>query len=324
MAIRTDRFGEFILTLPAIYALKETFPRSRLTLMAHPYSMQLVTNSNIIDEAIGYEDRLFAGIPPTLRLIREIKKRKFDLAVVFNPKKKFHLITFLARIPVRVGYDRKWSFLLNKKIKDLKSFGIKHEIEYNFDLIKAIGVNSDKKLPSIYIDNKEEGRALGILAEHGISKESGFAVIHPWTSDPIKQWPISNFIELAKEITNQLDLKIVIIGGRDESERGESLFGNISSDVINLTGKASLKESASLLKYSKLLISGDSGPVHLACAVGTPVIALFRNDIPGKSAKRWGPRGEGHIVIEKNTLSDICVMDVFEKAKELLNRNSTA
>jgi len=87
-----------------------------------------------------------------------------------------------------------------------------------------------------------------------------------------------------------------------------------------MTGKTTLKQLASLLKKSRLLISGDSGPVHLACAVGTPVIVIFRNDIPGKSAKRWGPWGPGNFIIEKDNLCDITVDEVFSKAKEALNR----
>ena len=79
-------------------------------------------------------------------------------------------------------------------------------------------------------------------------------------------------------------------------------------------------ELAALLKKCKLLISADSGPVHLASAVGTPVLALFRNDIPGKCAKRWGPWGKGHSVIEKSCLSDIKVDEVFENAKEMIEK----
>jgi len=84
--------------------------------------------------------------------------------------------------------------------------------------------------------------------------------------------------------------------------------------------KTTLPELAALLKRGSLVVSGDSGPMHLATAVGTPVIALFRNDLPGKTAKRWGPWGKNHIVIEKSNLNNITVDEVFSKVKEVLNR----
>lgn len=318
LAIRTDRFGEFILTLPAVYALKEAFPESRLTLMAHPYSAELIRNNNLIDEIIPYEDRRFRGIRSTFRLIRQLQDKGFDLAVVFNPKKKFHIITFLAGIPKRVGYGHKWGFLLTKKIKDLKYLGIKHEIEYNFDLLKAIGIDSDKKSPHIYIDKKEEGQALGVLAKCGINKETKIIVVHPWTSDPVKQWPVKYFIELVKRISGELGIRVLIIGGKEEVRKSKECFTNLGDNIINLTGETSLKESAVILKYAKLLVSGDSGPVHLACAVGIPVVAIFRNDIPGKSSRRWGPVSEASIVVEKNNLEDITVAEVVDKVRSAI------
>jgi ADP-heptose:LPS heptosyltransferase len=85
--------------------------------------------------------------------------------------------------------------------------------------------------------------------------------------------------------------------------------------VINLINKTSLPELSAVLKRASLLVSGDSGPIHLAAAVGTPVVALFRNDLPGKTAKRWGPWGEGHIIIEKNKLEDISVDEVLNAVR---------
>ncbi|OGX15628.1 MAG: hypothetical protein A2166_02530 [Omnitrophica WOR_2 bacterium RBG_13_41_10] len=318
LAIRTDRFGEFILTLPAIFALKENFSKSRLTVMAHPYSTELIRGNKTIDEILEYDDSLNRGIVRTIKTINEIRKHRFDLAVIFNPKKKFHLITFLAGIPIRVGYGRKWRFLLNRKIKDLKSLGIKHEIDYNFDLVKAIGVDSDNRLPSVFIDKEEEGQALKILAKRGINNESGFIIIHPWTSDSIKQWPVHNFIELAVKIVKETNLSVVIIGGKEEVIKSQEYFTNLNDSIIDLTGKTTLKELAGLFKKTKLLISGDSGPVHLACCVDIPVIAIFRSDIPGKSATRWGPKSKGSIIIEKNNLDDITVAEVLDKVRSVI------
>lgn len=153
-----------------------------------------------------------------------------------------------------------------------------------------------------------------------IGPDEKLVAIHPWTSDSVKQWPREHFLGLTKRLAGELNIKVIIIGGKDELEKGAELYNNLGPHIINMTGKTTLVELAVLLRRCKMLISGDSGPVHLACAVDTPVIAIFRNDIPGKTAKRWGPWQSQSKVIEKNNLSDISVDEVFNKVKEILNR----
>jgi ADP-heptose:LPS heptosyltransferase len=136
-------------------------------------------------------------------------------------------------------------------------------------------------------------------------------IIHPFTSDPVKQWPLERFSELAQRIRSELDLKVVMVGLSPEPLK-------LNENIINMVNKTTLAELAALLKCGSLVVSGDSGPMHLAASVGTPVVALFRNDLPGKTACRWGPWGNGHIVIEKSSLLDITVDEVFNKVKEVL------
>ncbi|MBU0709696.1 MAG: hypothetical protein KJ793_03180, partial [Candidatus Omnitrophica bacterium] len=114
---------------------------------------------------------------------------------------------------------------------------------------------------------------------------------------------------------------VAIIGGREELFRSKHYFGSLlDRNITNLTGQTSLKQLAGMLKKSKLLISGDSGPMHLSCAVGTPTVAIFRDDLAEKSPKRWGPWGEGHRVIAKKRLADIRVDEVYDAVKEVLLR----
>lgn len=206
---------------------------------------------------------------------------------------------------MRAGYARKWDFLLTEKQEDLKHLEQKHEVEHNLDLVKVIGAETNDKMLSLKIEDLELHRA-------GVNTGPvGLIAIHPWTSDPVKQWPVERFRELALRIAKETDSDVLIIGGPKELPKG-ALFNDLDKRIKNLTGKTTLIELASILKKSKLLISGDSGPVHMACAVGAPVVALFRNDMPGKGPKRWGPWGEGNVVIERKSLLDIGVDDVMK------------
>jgi ADP-heptose:LPS heptosyltransferase len=301
LVVRNDRFGEFLLNTPAFRALKRNYPGAKLTLLVNPYVRELAGYIDCVDEVIAWENtkHKFSQI---YRFSRNLKAGNFDLCVIFNPSRELNIIAFLAGIPIRVGYNRKWAFLLTHKMEDKKYLGQKHEVEYNLELLNLIGIKTEDKALSLKIDN-------GIIRGEDIA-------LHPFTSDPVKQWPIQNFRELAQRLVKELNKKVIIVGGKEELTRGGAYFDNLGAGIVNMTGKTTLIQLASLLKKCGLLISGDSGPVHLACAVGTRVLALFRNDLPAKSAKRWGPWGEGHSVIEKPNLADISVDEVLGKVKE--------
>jgi len=316
LVVRNDRFGEFLLNIPALRALREKFTHARIILVTDPYVKELAECVLFVDEVIAWE-RGGQGLKEKIIFLNSLKKKDFNIAIMLNPSKEFNILTYLTRIPIRAGYDRKCGFLLTHKIRDKKYLGDKHEIEYNLDLVNLLGAKTINEELTLNIDDSVID---GLLKEFNLKATSNFVALHPWTSDPSKQWPIVNFSALAKRLMYELGVNIVVIGGKAELERDQEYFGYFDNKLINLTGKTTLTQLAALLKKSQLLISCDSGPVHLACAVGTPVIAIFRNDLPGKSPKRWGPSGQGHTVIEKNRLSDITVDEVLYKIKEKLNK----
>lgn len=316
LAVRNDRFGEFLLNIPALRALKETFADARLIAVVDPHTKELAESVLFIDEIIEW-GRQGHSLSENLRLIKLLRKKNIDMAIMLNPSKDFNIITRFAGIPIRVGYNKKWGFLLTHKMEDKKHLGQKHEIEYNLELMSLVGAKTQDQTLSISINDSIMD---ALLKDAGIKNNDSLVALHPWTSDPIKQWPLQNFCGLAKRLVSEQDMRVIIIGGKEELIKSVEFFKNIDSNLINLTAKTTLTQLAALLKRCKLLISGDSGPVHLASAVGTKVLVIFRNDIPGKSARRWGPWGKGHIIIEKENFSDITVTEVFEKAKEMLNK----
>ena len=317
LVIRNDRFGEFLLNIPAIRALKEKFPDSKIILAVDPYVKELAMHIPCVDEVIIWKNGKHSLVD-VFKFSRILKKKAIDIAFVMNPSKDSNIAIRLAGIPERIGYSHKWDFLLTRKMEDLKHAGQKHEIEYNLDLVKLVGAETkNKKLTLNLGETVLQAGAVNVYSP-GLS----YVAIHPWTSDPIKQWPVECFRELALRLAKEMDFDIVIVGGKNELSRSDN-FNYLNSRIHNLTGKTTLLQLAAILKNSKLLISADSGPVHLACSVGTPVIALFRNDMPGKGAKRWGPWGANSIVIEKKSLSDISVEEVLNKVKEWKNSSSS-
>jgi heptosyltransferase-2 len=330
LVVRNDRFGEFLLNIPAIRALKETFPQAKLTVAVNPLVKELVDAVECVDQVVVWDESFR----------KSLRKQKFDLCVILNPTKEAHWAAFRAGIPIRLGYDRKWGCLLTHRLKDTKHIGNRHEVECNLELVGLVGAKIQDKA----IGLAQEGSALprafrprSLLPVPDNAKYEflqGVVAIHPFTSDPVKLWPQGRFMELAQRITKELKLKVVLVGKIEiENSRdwprpdglgtSSGIAPSVASSpaafrndgIINMINKTSLVELAALLKRCSLLITCDSGPMHLACAVGTPVIALFRNDLPGKTAHRWGPWGKGHIVIEKSNLKDISVEEVMTKVK---------
>lgn len=316
LVVRNDRFGEFLLNIPAIRALKEGFPNTEVIALVDGGVAELAKAVPYIDEVISWGQRKHT-IREKLHLLISLRKRHIQSAVILNPSREMNILTFLAGIPRRVGYDRKCGCFLTDRIKDCKHLAIKHEVEYNLELTRALGVGVADLALSLKVDNDIIN---SLLVRYNIAKSDYLIAIHPWTSDPRKQWPLERFAKLAERLSGDTLAKIIIVGRTDQQQRFAGNFCAGADKLINLTNKTSLLELAALLKICKLLISGDSGPVHLATCVNTPVVALFRNDLPGKGPKRWGPWGKRNLVIQKDRLIRITVDEVIESAKEVLKR----
>lgn len=309
LLVRNDRLGEFILNIPAFRAIKAHFPNSSATIVVNPYLKELARCVDCADEVITWENKKHK-LSEIAKFGWELKKKKFSICVIFNPSQEFNIISFLAGIPVRIGYNRKLGRLLTHKINDKKHIEDRHEIEYNLELAAVSGASVNCR--ELFLDIGDNSAPIGV----DIPAYEPFIAVHPWTSDSVKQWPINNFYALAKRITAELNIKVFIIGARAGRQKDIQLPANLGRGIVDITDKTSLTQLAAVLKKCRLLISADSGPVHLASAVKAPVLAIFRNDMPGKTPKRWGPWGQGHIVIEKNNLYDITVNEVFDKVKE--------
>lgn len=315
LVVRNDRFGEFLLNIPALAALKKYFSLAKITLIVRPEVEELAKRIPSVDDILVWDSLIRHCFLEKIRLLKEIMLRKFDLAIMLNPSKEFNIITYLSGIPLRLGYDRKGGFMLNYKIEDKKSQGSKHEVDYNLELIKVIGIDFDSSDISFPLEIRKEDFPDLRLAELGLDS-GNFIVMHPWASNRDKEWPITNYRELFVKLSCDFGLKCVLVGGKEEVKRAEEFRKDLP--LIDVTAKTTLIELAGLLKRSKLLVTNDSGPMHLAVAVGTPVAAIFRKSPASVSAKRWGPIGRSSIVIENDSILNIKVSEVLDGIKKIL------
>ncbi len=299
LIIRTDRIGDVVLTTPAIHALRKTFPQARLTMLVTAATRDLVLGNPDLDEIL-VDDRQSAhrGHWGFLKLIQNVRNKNFDLAVNFHTKRRTNLLCFLARVPQRIGYrNEKFGFLLTHQIPDGRSRGIKHETEYCLDVVKALGAEDSSPKTFVPLQREAEAWAERFLTECQLIHSERIVAVHPGASCPTRQWPTKNFIELIKRVTEKYSCPVLLIGGADLPKVAPELMEQLPMTVINLTGKTSLAQLVSILKRCRLLISNDSGPVHLADAIGTPVVSIFTRNQPGINPERWRPLGERSRVV---------------------------
>ena len=308
LLVRLDRIGDVILSTPAIRAIRDAYPESYIAFMVRPYAAEVVEGNPYLNEIIIYDKEgeqkdLFGN----LKFIQLLRKENFDLAIILHPTIRTHIVTSLAGIPIRVGYDRKWGFLLTKRIPHGKQFGLKHEIDYTLNILEYIGVKAKDKTLYVPLKERSERKIDGLFAASGVKKDDTVIAINSGASCISKRWGQKQFAKVGELLMNKYGAKIIIICGPKDKPFGDKVASLLKENCINLSGKTSVSDVASVLKRSRLFISNDSGPVHIACAVGTPAIAIFGRSDRGLSPERWGPSGNKDIILHKYVGCKVCL-----------------
>jgi len=297
--------GDAVMTLPALKALRKGLPDAKISLLVKPWVAPLFENNPDINEIITYEDR-HQGLTGKLRLSSELKKKEFCASLLFQNAFDGALIAFLSRISSRIGYNRDYRGLLLTDAVPFDNDDRKiHHVHYYLSLIKKAGIDSEYSLPYIYLSLEERLRARDALK----NLNRPVIGINPGaTYGSTKRWPPENFADVSKRIISEIGGSVVIFGSKDEAviaEEIERILGYQPSAIsrqLNLSGKTNLRELASLISECDILLTNDSGPMHIGYAVGTPLIAIFGSTDPALT----GPLGKGNIVIKKNAECSPC------------------
>jgi len=308
-----------MLSTPVITAVRKAYPEAYIAFCAAPHARELIDTNPALNEVIILDKKnKHRGLTGMAAFVMELRKKDFDMALILHPAARVHIACFLAGVKRRIGYNRKWPLLLTETIPHTKQEGKKHEVEYNFDIIRHIGIDpvSSKLIigPHKYADDKVRL----LLAEHGLGEKTGFVAVHPGASCPSKRWPAKRFAAVIDRISDKHSVKVILIGGPDDRAYSETVRKSCASVPLDLTGETSIAELAALLSRASLLVSNDSGPVHIAVAAGTPVIAIFGRSDPGLSPKRWGPLGPADIVFHKNVGCAACLAHKCDKGFKCL------
>jgi heptosyltransferase-2 len=294
--------GDAVMTMPALRALRQANPGARITLLVKPWVSPLFEKDPSVDSIIRYSDG-HSGVLGKLKLVGEIRRQSFCEAVLFQNAIDAAILAFLAGIPERIGYNRDGrGFLLTRSIPFDRKEGNVHHIEYYLNLLAKAGIAVEKSPPWIYLELGERLRARQRLQP---LKRPVVALNPGATYGSSKRWPPERFAEVAWRIINELGGSVIILGAPSETAiageidkllaAADSLHAREPRHMV-LAGKTDLRDLAALISESDILVTNDSGPMHIGYAVGTPVVAIFGSTSP----EATGPVGGGDIVIRKS------------------------
>lgn len=302
--IRTPNWlGDSVMSIPAVIGVKKLFPDAEISIW---------TKQGLSD--------LWQFIPETAGTLDSAPKgHAFDLGILLTNSFRSALQMYLAKIPERRGYNVNFRrFLLTQPVPIKKKCKEMHQINYFLGILEGLGNFETDKLPGINIPETLKSGAKDFLIKNGWSGKNKLIGIHATAKyGSAKCWPKERFSKLIDKLIEIYDAQIVIAGSPDEKEDIENILNNAKSGnkVISVAGKSDLKQLMGIISLSDMFIANDSGPMHIASAVGTPLAAIFGSTDP----MHTGPRNSKTIILQKQTSCSPCFKRVCPENLECMN-----
>lgn len=297
--------GDSVMSMPALQAYRRAHPSASVSLLIKRSLIPLWKLHGMPDEILTLEE----GWGGTLRTVRRVKQGKFTEAFVLPHSFRSALIPWLAGVPVRTGLHGHWrDAMLTRVIRPQGAPGREHQAYEYMDLMVPEAAQAGLDLPRLRVPDPVLAAARGQLAAAPAPR---VGLMPGAARGPSKQWPAGHFIELGRRLCAENGCGIVVLGVTREAGLCEHVATSIGPAALNLAGKTSLAEWIAMLSLCDVVVANDSGGMHLAAAVGTPVVALYGITDPGKT----GPLGRACRVLQN---SDVRNRDVPRNSPEAL------
>lgn len=302
LVMRYRFIGDMVLTVPFLRNLRAAYPESKIDMLIEPMSGRVLKGCPYVNSFIDLDVKTIhkysegekkGKLAGYIELIKLLRKKKYDTVFVLKRSFSSAAIARLLGADERIGFDTDHrGLLLTKKVayKD----AAQHEVENFLDVLRAAGIPVHDTALELWSTEEEISKAREYLAGGGIKKSDFKVVIHPVASIPSKEWPLDNCLKFCKKMLRKYNAKLIFTGAPDDEIKYCALEKELGDSVINLCGKATLRECISIYREADLFVGVDSGPMHLAAAAGLPLVALFGPVSPVK----WGPWTDNGIVLQ--------------------------
>jgi len=307
--------GDAVMCLPALLDLGEYFDKAEITILARPTIAELLRKQSGIKECLVYDYQgEHRGPGGLLRLSQVLRKRAFDTAILFQNAFEAALLAWLSRIPTRIGYATDGRGWLLSQAVSLPSQSSWHHIGYYQELVQAIThVPSKKRIPKLAVSSLDQFADQQSFAEMFSTSNTLWVGINPGSVyGSAKRWQPERFAEVGDRIVAQVQkehpefssIRCVLIGGKGEEDLGRGIATRMCTRPVVLSGKTTIQELMSVLTRCAVLITNDTGPMHIAQALGVPVVAIFGSTDPEVT----GPAGDDSRVIREPVRCSPCLL----------------
>lgn len=285
LVINLGGIGDVLLSIPALRALRNLYPQAEISMLIPFKIYEIVKDLSYIDNIYifnitygGFSS--LSGLLSNLKVLLSIRRKQFDITInmrTFVSQKSASKIKFILDIispRIKVGRDTEsMGVFFDIKIPETLK-GQKYEMEYDIDTVKALGVKEVDRSIDIKITPENIELIKKILESQGIRDETILIGIHPGGM-PSRRWGLENFCTVIEYLSKRISCKFVITGGKDEKNLGQRFMKMKDVRIINLIGRLNIKELFGLIKRCNLFISNDTGPIHIAAILKTPLVAIF-------------------------------------------------
>lgn len=281
----TNWVGDAVMTIPALRELRRVLPHAHITLATRPWAEGIFRDADFLDDILIYE-RPGRSPGAVLRQVREWRRRSFDLAILFQNAFEAAVIAALARVPVRAGYATDGRRpLLTHPLPLPRWRSERHEVFYYLNIVSELErmlygasiVEEHEPLMKLDVSVQRKNEALQLLRRHAGDGAHGLTVaICPGsTNSRAKRWPAQWYAELADRLALEKGARILLVGAHEELDVSRAVAARMRHRPIVLTGRTDLSQLTAVLSTVDLLVTNDTGPAHIAAALGRPTLVIF-------------------------------------------------
>ncbi|MDN5943527.1 MAG: lipopolysaccharide heptosyltransferase II, partial [Nitrospira sp.] len=265
----------------------------RVTMMVNRGTEDVLSGNPNLEEIIVLDK---GSLTAQSRLIAALRSRQFDTVIDLTDGDRSAFLSWTSGAPVRIGFndEHRWRGRYYTQVVQ-SGPGVRHRIDRDLEALKPMSIQTGSKDPQLWLTTEEENNANQLLDQLGVQGSQSIVVLQPGARYWFKAWPAERYAELADRLTSQYGCQVVIGGSDQDIDLAQQIRTMAKSSAIIMAGRTTIKQFAAIAKKSALFVGSDSGAMHIAAAVGTPVVALFGPSSPHE----WGPRGSPAEVLYK-------------------------
>lgn len=334
----TNWVGDAVMTIPALRQLRQLFPHAHITLATRASAQGLFADAEFIDAIMVHEG---TGLRSVVKQVKQWRQGNFDLAVLLPNSLETALVASLARVPIRVGYakDGRQSLLTHPlELPEWRSS--KHEVFYYLKIVAELEwlvkgeqsfLNTEPNT-ALQVNESRKAAAADFLAARGVKRSSRLVALCPGSiNSRAKRWPVERYAVLADRLMDELGAEVLLIGSAAEAEVSAAVRSRMMNQPVMLAGETKLDELVAILSLVDLLITNDTGPAHIAAALGRPTLVIFGPTNP-LTTRPFSPLAEivrtppdcapcmlRDCPIDHRCMTAITADEVFDRARHLFS-----